>query len=88
MGLVNRVVPQDHVLTAAHELASQIAGANQKIVREMKKLYGQTTGSTLQEALRIEQETFRAFNRQTNPADLEQSREAVMERGRSQTARK
>jgi enoyl-CoA hydratase len=88
MGLVNRVVPQDQLLTAARELASQIAGANQKIVREMKKLYGQTTGSTLNEALRIEQETFRAFNRQTNPADLEQSREAVMERGRSQTGRK
>lgn len=88
MGLVNRVVAPDQLMTAARELAAQIAGAKQNIVRQMKRLYDQTTRASLQEALRIEQDTFREFNRQANLAELGQARDSVMERGRSQASRK
>jgi enoyl-CoA hydratase/carnithine racemase len=88
MGLVNRVVPKDQLLAAAKELASQILGANQKIVRQMKRLYDLTARVSLQEGLRIEQDFFRAFNSQTDFGDLEQRRESVMQRGRSQATAK
>ena len=88
MGLVNRVVAKDQLLTAARELAQQVAGANQKIVRQMKRLYDLTTRTTLEDALRIEQDSFRDFNRQANLGELEQARESVMARGRTQAAKK
>jgi enoyl-CoA hydratase len=88
MGLVNRVVAKEQLLTAARELARQIAGANQKIVRQMKRLYDLTTRTTLEDALRIEQDSFRDFNRQANLGELEQARESVMARGRTQAAKK
>ncbi|MGO9267426.1 MAG: enoyl-CoA hydratase [Candidatus Binataceae bacterium] len=88
MGLVNRVVAKEQLLTAARELAQQIAGANQKIVRQMKRLYDLTTRTTLEDALRIEQDSFRDFNRQANLGELEQARESVMARGRTQAAKK
>src|SRR6516165_2299166 len=74
IGLVNRVVARDALLPTAAELAMQIAGANQTIVRQMKKLYDQTTRSTLEEALRIEQDTFRDCNRKADLGELTKSR--------------
>jgi enoyl-CoA hydratase len=85
IGLVNRVVPDDHLMAEALELAKQILGADQKIVRGMKALYDLTTRKTLEEALRIEQEHFRAFNSSSKPGDFDNRRAAVMERGRTQT---
>ncbi|MGH7842642.1 MAG: enoyl-CoA hydratase [Candidatus Binataceae bacterium] len=84
LGLVNRVVPAAELMAAARELAAQIAGANQAIVRQMKQLYVRTAGASLQEALRLEQEAFSAFNRKANLGELEGAREAVMRRGRAQ----
>jgi enoyl-CoA hydratase len=88
MGLVNRVVPKDQLLDAARELANQITGANQTIVRQMKRLYDLTTRASLQDALRIEQDFFRDFNRQANLSELDQARDAVMARGRTEAAKK
>jgi enoyl-CoA hydratase len=88
MGLVNRVVAREALLSTARELATQIAGANQTIVRRMKKLYDQTTRTTLEEGLRIEQDAFRDFNRKADLGELDKARESVMERGRTQAARK
>ena len=87
MGLVNRVVPRDQLLTTAREIATQIIGNNQRIVRQMKRLYDLTTRSTLHDALRIEQDFFRAFNADANSREFEHAREAVIERGRAQTRR-
>jgi enoyl-CoA hydratase len=56
MGLVNCVVPRDQLLAAAREMATQIASANQTIVRQMKHLYDLTTRNSLGEALQIEQD--------------------------------
>jgi enoyl-CoA hydratase len=88
IGLVNRVVPKDQVIVAARELAAQIVGADQSIVRQMKRLYELTTRASLHDALRIEQDFFRAFNANAGSADFDQRRESVMERGRSQAGGK
>jgi enoyl-CoA hydratase len=88
MGLVNRVVPRERLMETAKEMASQILGANQRIVRQMKRLYDLTSQATLAEGLRIEQEFFREFNRAAKFDDFDQRREAVMERGRSQAGEK
>jgi enoyl-CoA hydratase/carnithine racemase len=88
MGLVNRVVAREQLLPAAGEMANAIAGANQTIVRKMKQLYDLTTRTTLQDAMRIEQDFFREFNRQANLSELDQARESVMQRGRTQAAKK
>jgi enoyl-CoA hydratase len=87
MGLVNRVVPHDQLLAAAREMAMQIAGANQTIVRQMKHLYDLTTRNSLGEALRIEQETFREFNRKADLGGLASAGDAVIARGRTQASR-
>jgi enoyl-CoA hydratase len=87
MGLVNRVVPRDQLMTVAHEMAAQIVGANQTIVRSMKQLYVRTTGATLDEAMRIEQDVFNDFNRKANLADLASAGDSVIARGRTQASR-
>jgi len=87
MGLVNRVVPRDQLLAAAREMAAQIAGADQTIVRQMKRLYDLTTRNSLGEALRLEQETFREFNRKADLGELANAGDAVIARGRTQASR-
>ena len=87
LGLVNRVVTGDQLLKSAREMASQIASANQTIVRQMKQLYDLTTRNSLGEALRIEQEAFREFNRAANLSDLANAGDAVIARGRTQASR-
>jgi enoyl-CoA hydratase len=87
MGLVNRVVPRDQLMSVAREMASQITGANQTIVRSMKQLYARTTGATLDEALRIEQDAFNDFNRKANLADLANAGDSVIARGRTQASK-
>ena len=87
MGLVNRVVPQDKLMTSARELATQISGANQPIVKQMKRLYDLTTRASLHDALRIEQDFFRAFNSKANLNELAEARTSVIERGRAQASK-
>lgn len=88
MGLVNRVVPRDRLIETAKELSAQILGGNQRIVRQMKRLYDLTSRATLNDGLRIEQDFFRAFNSAAKFDDFDQRRAAVMERGRSQAGEK
>lgn len=85
MGLVNHVTPKGEALNEARALAAQILSSNQAVVRELKQLYDKTTRATLGDAIRIEQEAFRAYNSRANLKDLEQHRAAVMERGRKQS---
>jgi enoyl-CoA hydratase len=84
MGLVNRVVASGTALKEAQAIATQILTANQAVVRQMKRLYDLTTRNTLHDAIRIEQDFFRAYNSSSNLKDFDRQREAVMERGRSQ----
>jgi enoyl-CoA hydratase len=87
MGLVNRVVPRDQLMATARELATQIAGANRTIVRQMKHLYDLTTRNSLGEALRIEQDLFNDFNRKADLGELANAGDSVIARGRTQTAK-
>jgi enoyl-CoA hydratase len=86
MGLVNRVVERDQLMAAARETAGQIASANPNIVRQIKRLYDLATRASLHDALRIEQDFFRAFNSRAKPSDFADAPEVVMRRGRSQAA--
>jgi enoyl-CoA hydratase len=84
LGLVNRVVAADQLMAAAGELARQILGADQRVVRQMKRLINLATEAPLGDGLRIEQDFFRAFNQSRNFKAVEERRAAVVERGRSQ----
>jgi enoyl-CoA hydratase len=84
LGLVNRVVAADQLMAAAVELARQIVGADQRVVRQMKRLINLATEAPLGDGLRIEQDFFRAFNLSRNFKDVAERRAAVVERGRSQ----
>ena len=87
LGLVNRVVAADQLMGAAGELARQILGADQRVVRQMKRLINLATEAPLDEGLRIEQDFFRAFNQSRDFQAVAERRAAVVERGRSQTRR-
>ena len=85
LGLVNRVVAADQLMTAAGELARQILDADQRVVRQMKRLINLATEAPLGDGLRIEQDFFRAFNQSRNFKGVAERRAAVVERGRAQT---
>jgi enoyl-CoA hydratase len=87
LGLVNRVVAADQLMAAAGELAHQILGADQRVVRQMKRLINLATEATLGDGLRTEQDFFRAFNLSRDFQAVAERRAAVVERGRSQTRR-
>jgi len=87
LGLVNRVVQGDQLMTVAHEMAKQILEAEQRVVRQMKRLITRTTESTLGEGMQIEQDYFRAYNSSRNLGAVEERRAAVMERGRAQKSK-
>jgi enoyl-CoA hydratase len=87
LGLVNRVVAPDQLMAAANEMARQILSADQRVVRQMKRLINMATEAPLGEGLRIEQDFFRAFNQSRNFAAVAERRASVVERGRSQARR-
>lgn len=84
MGLVNRVVPRDQLIKTARELAGQILSSDQMIVRNLKRLYDLSSHATLGDALRIEQDFFQAYRQRGHLQNMDERREAVMSRGRSQ----
>src|SRR5215211_960979 len=81
--LVNHVVPHDELLPAARSLAADIAGNDQKAVRNLKQLYDRGSKLTVGDAIALEQERFRNFR--VDPSEIERRRSAVVERGRGQT---
>ena len=86
-GLVNRVVPHEELLPTARRLAADIAGNDQESVRELLRSYKLVAGTTVDDGMRIEQETARGWQgRRFDPAEVERRRQAIIERGRSQTA--
>jgi len=85
LGLVNRVVAPDRLMAEAGETARQIASADRRVVRQMKKLINLATEAPLADGLRIEQDFFRAFNLSRGFKDVGERRAAIVERGRAQT---
>jgi enoyl-CoA hydratase len=85
-GLVNHVVAHDDLLPAARALATDIVGAEQDAARAILAEYKQTSATTVSEGLEIEGRLFRQWSRRSfDPAAVERRRQAVVERGRTQT---
>ncbi len=84
LGLVNRVVSPQRLMAEAGETARQIASADRRVVRQMKRLINLATEAPLADGLRIEQDFFRAFNLSRNFNDVAERRAAIVERGRAQ----
>jgi enoyl-CoA hydratase len=82
LGLVNHVVAHDELLPTAHRLAADIAGNDQRSVRNLKSLYDRGSKLSVGDAIALEQEVFRSWR--VDPAEVERRRADVVERGRGQ----
>jgi enoyl-CoA hydratase len=80
VGLVNRVVPHDELLTTAIAIGTSIAGADQDAVRALKDLYDRGPLLTAGAALELELEVF--GNRELAPETIEARREGLLDRNR------
>jgi enoyl-CoA hydratase len=88
VGLVNRVVPREQVISTAKDLAGQILSCDPVVVRQMKRLYDLASRVPLADGLQIEQDFSRAYNLSGHLQDMDARRKAAMERGRAQSAAK
>jgi enoyl-CoA hydratase len=82
LGLVNHVVAHDELLPTARKLAADIAGNDQRSVRNLKSLYDRGSKLSVADAIALEQDVFRSWR--VDPAEVERRRTAVVERGRGQ----
>jgi enoyl-CoA hydratase len=82
LGLVNHVVAHDELLPTAQRLAVDIAGNDQRAVRNLKQLFDRGSKLTVGDAIALEQEIFRSWR--VDPAEVERRRQAIVERGRKQ----
>src|ERR1700751_3516906 len=81
-GLVTEVVPHDHLLTTARQVAASIVGNNQNAVRALLASYHRIDESQTSAGLWLEAMAARQFR--TSGDDIAANREAVLQRGRSQ----
>ena len=85
-GLVNHVVPHEELLPFTREIATDIIGNDQRGVRRMLETYRATTGTTVDDAWKVERRMATEWQAGTfDPAEVERRRDAIMERGRQQT---
>lgn len=84
-GLVNRVVSPEELMPTARKMAADMAQVDGALLRKLKGLTDDGMAMPLGEALAMEIERGSAHNRAVTPAAAEESRKAVMERGRQQT---
>lgn len=83
-GLVNRVVPLWQLMTAARELAADMATIEPGFLRQYKALIDEGYARSLADGLALEAERSTAANRDVTPDRVAARREAVQQRGRSQ----
>jgi len=84
-GLVNRVVAHHDLLGVVRKVAADIAGNDPVGVRQMLATYAAQEEQALAPAWALEGEGARQFSTVTVPgAEVEQRRQAIIERGRSQ----
>jgi len=84
-GLVNHVVPHEELLPFTRQLAADIIGNDQTGVRRMLETYRATTGTTVEDAWKVEARMAREWQAQRfDPAEVERRRQAIIERGRTQ----
>ena len=86
-GLVNHVVAHEVLLDTARKVAADIAGNDHQAVRRMLAEYDEIAATTVADGLEIEARIANEWNRDGSAAaGVEQRRQAIIERGRSQTA--
>ena len=83
-GLVNRVVTPSQLLPAARALAEDMAGIDPAFLVQYKRLIDAGYERSFADAMTHEAEVSGAANAAVSPAQLEQRRAAVQERGRAQ----
>jgi enoyl-CoA hydratase len=83
-GLVNRVVPADELLPAAIKLAHEMAGVDGALLKKLKAVIDDGLKLPFADALKLEIQRGNAHNSAVTPAAAEESRKAVMDRGREQ----
>lgn len=83
LGLVNVVVDHADLLPHARALAQEIAGNDQRAVRNLKQLYDEASKLSVGDAWRLEQERFRTWT--FDPGEIERRRAGIVARGRGQT---
>jgi enoyl-CoA hydratase len=82
VGLVNRVVPHEDLLTTARAIAADIASSDARGVRHLKWLYDTNARLPLGEAFAHELEVFATYA--VDPAEVERRRADVVDRGQHQ----
>jgi enoyl-CoA hydratase len=83
-GLVNRVVPADHLLPSAVALARDMQGCPRDVLRAYKKLIDDGFATTMSEGLAIESRRSLEHMRGVSAADISSRRASVQSRGRTQ----
>jgi enoyl-CoA hydratase len=85
-GLVNRVVPPDELLPACKALATDMLSCDRKSLLGYKRLIDEGFGMTFAEAMEMEARVSTENAAAVTAEAIESRREAVRDRGRSQTA--
>src|SRR3954451_20664386 len=83
-GLVNHVVPHDELLPFCRSLAADIVSNDQAAVRRIVQTYDEGTLVTNGEWWKLENRVSRDWMAQGGGRDVEQRRQAIMARGRTQ----
>jgi enoyl-CoA hydratase len=81
-GLVTEVVPHEHLLPAARQVAASIVGNNQNAVRALLASYHRIDETQTSTGLWLEASAARQYR--TSGDDIAANREAVLQRGRAQ----
>ena len=83
-GLVNHVVAHDELFPFARRLAADIISNDQGAARRMLAEYDEVTGTTVADGLAIEARISAEWARSGGGTEVEQRRQAIIDRGRSQ----
>ncbi len=84
-GLVNHVVPHDHLLPFARGIAADIASSDQRAVRQIYATYAEGSRVTVGDAWLVESDVAAAWQgKGLDPDEIERRRQGVTDRGRTQ----
>ena len=84
IGLVNKVVSAERMEEEVMQLATEISSRPTQMIRKIKWLINQGMKMDFDAAMKFEQRESHRHLRTITPAELEQSRQAVIDRGRSE----
>ena len=84
-GLVNHVVPHDHLLPFARGIAADIVSSDQRAVRQIFATYAAGSRVTVGEAWLVESDVAAEWQgKGLDPEEIERRRQGVTDRGRTQ----